>query len=78
MKALLIVLVVLLSGCVSATYRNGTGQSVTYNDLFKKASDVKVVWGPVEIEIGNMSSELTTADIVTYLKVMGAIAPPNN
>ena len=74
MKALLIIAVLILSGCVSATYKNGE-QSVTYHDLFKKASDVQVKWGPVEIAIGNVSSELTAEDIMAYLKVMNAVAP---
>ena len=71
----IILLLVILSGCVSATYKNGTGQSVTYHDLFKKASDVQVKWGPVEIAIGNVSSELTAEDIMAYMKVMNAVAP---
>jgi len=71
MKALALLL--LLSGCVSATYKNGD-QSVTYTDLFKKASDVKVLWGPVSIEIGNISSEITAEEIAAYLKVMNAIS----
>jgi hypothetical protein len=73
MKTLLIVAVLFLSGCVSATYRNGD-QSVTYVDWFKRASDVKVIWGPVEIDIGNMQSELTAEDIAAYVKVMGAMS----
>ena len=64
----------LLSGCVSATYRNGE-QSVTYRDLFKKASDVQVNWGPVSIGIGDMSSEITAEDLAAYLKVANAVAP---
>ena len=74
MKALLIIAVLILSGCVSATYKNGK-QSVTYHDLFKKASDVQVKWGSVEIAIGNVSSELTAEDIMAYLKVMNAVTP---
>ena len=74
MKTLLIIAVLFLSGCVSATYKNGE-QSVTYHDLFKKASDVQVKWGPVEIAIGNVSSELTAEDIMAYMKVMNAVAP---
>ena len=70
----IILLLVILSGCVSATYKNGE-QSVTYHDLFKKASDVQVKWGPVEIAIGNVSSELTAEDIMAYLKVMNAVTP---
>lgn len=65
-------LVLLLSGCVSTTYRNGD-QSVTYVDWFKKASDVRVKWGPVDIEIGQISSELTAEDIATYMKVMAVL-----
>ena len=74
MKTLLIIAVLFLSGCVSATYKNGQ-QSVTYHDLFKKASDVQVKWGPVEIAIGNVSSELTAEDIMAYMKVMNAVTP---
>ena len=70
----IILLLVILSGCVSATYKNGE-QSVTYHDLFKKASDVQVKWGPVEIAIGNVSSELTAEDIMAYMKVMNAVTP---
>ena len=70
----IILLLVILSGCVSATYKNGQ-QSVTYHDLFKKASDVQVKWGPVEIAIGNVSSELTAEDIMAYMKVMNAVTP---
>jgi len=74
MKTLLIVAVLFLSGCVSATYRNGD-QSVTYVDWFKKASDVQVLWGPVDIRIGNIQSELTAEDIAGYMRVMSKIAP---
>ena len=74
MKTLLIVAVLFLSGCVSATYRNGD-QSVTYVDWFKRASDVQVIWGPVDIRIGNIQSELTAEDIAGYFKVMGAMNP---
>ena len=76
MRTLITILAILfLSGCVSATYRNGN-KSVTYNDLFKKASDVKVKWGEVTLEIGNVSSELTMEDIMAYSKVMNAINVP--
>lgn len=74
-KLFLIIILALLTGCVSATYRNGD-QSVTYHDLFKKASDVKVNWGPVEIGIGNMSSEITVEEMMTAMKVMGMMAAP--
>ena len=74
MRNLLIVAVLFLSGCVSATYRNGD-QSVTYVDWFKRASDVQVIWGPVDIRIGNIQSELTAEDIAAYMRVMNAMNP---
>ena len=74
MKTLLIVAVLFLTGCVSATYRNGD-QSVTYVDWFKRASDVQVLWGPVDIRIGNIQSELTAEDIAAYMRVMDAMNP---
>ena len=74
MRNLLIVAVLFLSGCVSATYRNGD-QSVTYVDWFKRASDVQVIWGPVDIRIGNIQSELTAEDIAAYMRVMDAMNP---
>ena len=70
----LLLATLVLCGCVSATYRNGD-KSVTYNDLFKKASDVQVDWGDVSIQIGNISSEITAEDIAAYLRVMSAVAP---
>lgn len=77
MKALiLIIILALLTGCVSATYRNGE-QSVTYRDFFKKANDVQVKWGDaVTIGIGNMSSEITVEEMMTAMKVMGMMAAP--
>jgi len=73
----IIFLLIMLSGCVSAVYRNGE-RSVSYNDLFKKASDVQVNWTPegVSIGIGNVSSELTVEDIAAYMRVMNAMAVP--
>ena len=74
MKTLLLIAVLFLTGCVSATYRNGD-QSVTYVDWFKRASDVQVLWGPVDIRIGNIQSELTAEDIAAYMRVMDAMNP---
>lgn len=77
MRVVIIFLALFLSGCVSATYRNGD-KSVTYNDLFKSASDVVVTWGEVSIAIGDISSEITAEEIAAYLKVRGALAAPGS
>jgi len=77
MKVLMAVVIIFLSGCVSATYKNGE-KTVRYNDLFKKASDVHVNWGNdgVIIDIGDISSELTAEDIAAYMKVMATLNAP--
>ena len=73
MKTLLIIAVLCLSGCITTTYRDGD-KSVTYTDWFKKASEVHVQWGPVTIDVGNISSELTAEDIAAYMRVMNAMS----
>ena len=75
MKFAALLLMLLLSGCITTQYEKD-GVKISYTDWFKRASDVNIKWGGVEIQIGDISSEITAEDIATYMKVMSVLATP--